>query len=1005
MARERSIVVRLKAEVDGFRNAMGQASRSLSDFEREQQKLGGAANTTMGRLVQSAKINEREWTNVGRTMLTAGAGMAAIGGAALKAGIDYNSLRQTATKSLESVTGSTEAAATQMQRLDDYGKNSWLMRDVLIRAQQHMTGFGIETSKAIPYMDALAEAVAGTTGSQQNFEELARLMGQVESQSKITARELNQFGIRGIDAAQLIGDAMGKTAQEIREQITAGTLDAGDALDALAEGMMNTYEGSSDRLRDTWQGAFDNLKAAWRDLGAEFAKPLVNPEGGGFLVDLTNHVADFLNALQDLPGPVKTATGVIGGLTTAALVGGGSLLMAAPKYFKFKDDLQTLANTHPSVAKLSGALGKLRNAAAIGAVATTAAVGLLKLADAFRDSGIPANANRIVSAFSEINGLDVDTLFLEATAGSRGFNDALENLLDLPFGHEWGMSIAETIGITSNASLNAKQTFEEMDATLASMVDGGQPDKAAQLFEILTEKLDTTRFSVEDLEGMFPGYQDALDAAAADTEIASEATEQLATSMANLGSSAEESEDIMQSWISTMQEAGGSFGGIIDAFDAVIEKNEDLKLSSSQTMEQWIEQMEKQAKAVKNWRDNTITAMDQIREDVPKSAQEAHLGFVKEMVEAGESGAEALQTFVDGTPEQRQELVDAWSETGPAINDVIEAGLEPVSVEGDTEPLEAAFGDVVDLIESAFPETSVDADVSPARGSFNSETGLWESTTTDTNLDANIIPAEATSRGLIDAWRGTTTDTNLDANTTPAAGSFNTITGQWMGQTTDTNLDANTSPAQGSFNSLTGTFRNTTTSTNVDANTQPARNAVSNLQAWFAGLKFTKTVSVIEKPGKFDGGWINPGRYEGGTVQPGLNAGGWVPGERAGYDNVLWPLHSGGQVLAQPLEGREFVVNSHDAARYPAELNAMNSGTYPTGMLEQAYSPTSSGNITVTAPPVDTSGIREEVRAGLAGATITFQMGNQQVSAMIEGAQHSAARGRPAFPFAQSSNR
>src|SRR5699024_12083599 len=96
---------------------------------------------------------------------------------------------------------------------------------------------------------------------------------------------------------------------------------------------------------------------------------------------------------------------------------------------------------------------------------------------------------------------------------------------------------------------------------------------------------------------------------------------------------------------------------------------------------------------------------------------------------------------------------------------------------------------------------------------------------------------------------------------------------------------------------------------------------------------------IPKTPGKFDGGWINPGRYEGGTVQPGLKAGGWVPGERAGYDNVLWPLHSGGQVLAQPLEGREFVVNSRDAARYPAELNAMNNGTYPTGTLEQAYSP------------------------------------------------------------------
>src|SRR5699024_1608559 len=185
--------------------------------------------------------NEQQWTNVGRTLTATGAGMAAIGGAALKTGIDYNNLRQTATKSLESVTGSTEAAAAQMRRLDDYGQNSWLMRDVLVRAQQNMTGFGISTSKVIPYMDSLAEAVAGTTGSQQNFEELAQVMGKIQSQGKITARELEQFGIRGIDAAQMIGDAMGLTAEEIRTKISEGALDAETALDALAEGMMAKY--------------------------------------------------------------------------------------------------------------------------------------------------------------------------------------------------------------------------------------------------------------------------------------------------------------------------------------------------------------------------------------------------------------------------------------------------------------------------------------------------------------------------------------------------------------------------------------------------------------------------------------------------------------------------------------------------------------------------------------------------------------------------------------------
>src|SRR5690625_1864071 len=346
MARERSIVVRLKAEVSDFRAQMSSAARSLSDIEREQAKLGGAATTTMGRLVQSARINDREWTAVGRGFLGVGTAMAAVGTAALKTGTDYNALRQRATQSLTAVTGSTEEAAAQMKRLDDFGRGSWLMRDSLIRAQQQMTGFGIETHKVIPYMEALADAVAATGGTNQDFEELARLMGQIQSQGKITARELMQFGMRGIDAAQLIGDAMGKTAVQIRDEITAGTLDAGEALDALAQGMATKFEGASDLVRETFSGAMDNLSAAWRDFAATLATPLVDPEGGGALVDWVNHVADALGRLQsdfaELPSGVQTGILAFGGFITTATLAAGSFFTLAIHFIETQASFQTL---------------------------------------------------------------------------------------------------------------------------------------------------------------------------------------------------------------------------------------------------------------------------------------------------------------------------------------------------------------------------------------------------------------------------------------------------------------------------------------------------------------------------------------------------------------------------------------------------------------------------------------------------------------------------------------
>src|SRR5699024_8682985 len=100
---------------------------------------------------------------------------------------------------------------------------------------------------------------------------------------------------------------------------------------------------------------------------------------------------------------------------------------------------------------------------------------------------------------------------------------------------------------------------------------------------------------------------------------------------------------------------------------------------------------------------------------------------------------------------------------------------------------------------------------------------------------------------------------------------------------------------------------------------------------WLGRQTLSKSISTPIAKGRHSGGWLQKGLYEGGSVLPGLNAGGRVPGPRAGFDNVAWPLHTGGRVLTQPLEGGEYVVRSSQAVRYAPQLEAMNSGTYPAG--------------------------------------------------------------------------
>ncbi|MEB4614003.1 tape measure protein, partial [Leucobacter sp. M11] len=257
----------------------------------------------------------------------------------MKTGVEYNTLQQTTRAALTTLLGSAEAANAQMDKLDAFAKTSPFAKGSFIKAQQQMLAFGVETQKVIPYLDAVQNAVAAAGGSNADIEGIVATMAKIQSSSKITAQDLNEFGNRGVNAAELIGSRMGKTGAQIREEITAGSLGATEALDALTAGMAEKFEGASANVKNTFAGAMDRVKAAWRDFSSELARPLVDPNGGGALVDLLNWAADAMRAFEDLPAPVKTTISAMTGLAGVGSLAGGTFMLALPKFLEFQDAL------------------------------------------------------------------------------------------------------------------------------------------------------------------------------------------------------------------------------------------------------------------------------------------------------------------------------------------------------------------------------------------------------------------------------------------------------------------------------------------------------------------------------------------------------------------------------------------------------------------------------------------------------------------------------------------
>src|SRR5699024_12216344 len=128
-------------------------------------------------------------------------------------------------------------------------------KDVFIKAQQQLLGFGMEAEKVVPTLDAIQNSVAAVGGSNQDIAEITNILAKVIGSGKLTAETFNELGVRGVNAAEIIGSEMGKSGQQIRDEVTSGSLDADKAIqDRMAVGRGGRIDRGSRRcVIEKWQ--------------------------------------------------------------------------------------------------------------------------------------------------------------------------------------------------------------------------------------------------------------------------------------------------------------------------------------------------------------------------------------------------------------------------------------------------------------------------------------------------------------------------------------------------------------------------------------------------------------------------------------------------------------------------------------------------------------------------------------------------------------------------------
>ena len=691
MATQREIIVRLRAEVADYKKAMADAAKATETLATENKKTAKDA-------AAAAEKTHQAWSEVGTGLLAVGAAITAVGVAAAKTGIDYNTLQQTSRAALKTLLGSAEAANEQMDKLDAFARTSPFSKAVFITAQQQLIGFGRSAKEVIPILDAVQNAVAATGGSNEDIKDLVSIIAKVGAAGKITAEDLNQFGDRGVDAATLIGSQMGKTGAQIRTEITAGSLDAGEAIKALTVGMDQRFGGAAANVKNSFAGATDRVKAAFRDLSSDLMAPMVGPNGGGFLIDIANGAADAMRAFQTLPAPVKIATESLGGLVGVAALLGGSFLTIKPKIEAFNTALGVM---HVSVKAVWTTIGVVAGVFAVASIA----LGLYAKNQAeakARVDDYKASLDQATQAITTntravaFNNLQSDGAIDKAKALGINLTDLVTASLH---------PVSEAYDRVSAAG----KIWEDRLAAQRAATDYNQ-GKVADLSGKVNDFGDVMRsagLQSDALRGAQSSLGDQMAAGVGATDAAAAAT--TATAAATTAAT-----KALEAWTKMTGEADASFVDIGGAYQGVIDKNTELATSTADktksTADSWktyydgvkvsaadyIKQLQDQVTAQQNWETNMLAIATRVKTGMTGAMADAAFQMLDELMQLGPKGAAQVALLKSMTDEQFTQVVTLYSEKGTAAVAGFTAdyaALKPPTIIPtiDTTPARAAF--------------------------------------------------------------------------------------------------------------------------------------------------------------------------------------------------------------------------------------------------------------------------------------------------------------------------
>lgn len=823
---DRSISVKLRAEINDFNRQMAQAGKSSDKFAADFDKNGQKIETGAGRLARSAEVNREAWQTAGSAL--AGFGIAGAAALALtaKAAMDWESawtgvlktvdgtadeltalegaLRDMALELPASSTEIAKVAETAGQlgvgidgiesftrTMIDLGETTNLSAEEAATALARManifgTSIGDVSRMGATIVDLgnnSATTEAEILGLATRLSAAGKQAGLSEANVLAFATTLTSVGVEAEaggtalskvftavgDATRDGGDDLAKFADvagvSVAEFRAAFEDDAASAIAMFIEGMGNLAESGQSTT-----AVFDDLEltdqrlmrailstasagelltdqlalgnTAWEENTAlveeankrydtteakmQIARNAINDAaitiGEDFLpvlADMASAVAGAADAFSKIPDPIRRAGTGLGAITTAAALLAGGLLLVVPRIMDTYQAMQKLKAVSPGAASGLKSVGKATGAllaATVGFTALTAVVesfgsasrggvasisettaALLALGDAGKDlSGIFDFSDDVFGLTGNVDGL-------ADAAGRIGDPSVVNRLQDV------GGSIRGIFGKGDTSRTKAIDQIDAIGVSLATLVQSGNADKAAETFGELSAEWVKGGGTVEDLRALMPAYADALADVDNQQQLATNSAVVLTEAQQAEAEASEAAAEALQKWLTATSDAATSFSTMSGAYQSIIDGNiaaaqdqadkinaanrkraesdesttaaatvawEDYYDGQKVSASEYIESLQAQVDAQRDWEANLTSISERVRDKLSSDMHAAGQEMIDELLALGPEGAAQVALIESLSRDEFRKVVELYGEQGEAAAAEFAQGLD-----------------------------------------------------------------------------------------------------------------------------------------------------------------------------------------------------------------------------------------------------------------------------------------------------------------------------------------